>query len=157
MLAVIAVMGILFGVAVIGFNQFGRGQRLRSAGRIIGQQLDLARMRAITYRDMYGVEFQARVDPERDRLRVYYEDPPGTEITVGKWVELPPGVEFGAHLPVGADMPPFAANGNLEFRPTGCAVQNNSIFSFKIHDKESGKERVIEVVQITGHTKVYAP
>jgi prepilin-type N-terminal cleavage/methylation domain-containing protein len=153
MLAVITVIGIMFGVAVVGFNQFGRGVRLRSAARVIGQQLDLARMRALTARDMYGVEFNPRVEPDRDRLRVYYEDPPGTKITVGKWIELPPGIEFGSNAQPPVNMPPI----EIEFRPTGLAVQSAGTFSFKIHDRESGKERVIEVVPLTGHTKVYAP
>ena len=82
MLAVLAVIGIMFGVAVVGFNSFGRGARLRSAGLIIGQQLDLARLRALTARDMYGVWFDPRVEPKRDRVCVYFKDKSNTKDTV---------------------------------------------------------------------------
>jgi type II secretory pathway pseudopilin PulG len=147
MLAVIAVMGIMFGVAVIGFNQFGRGARLRTAGRLIGQQFDLARLRALTYRDMYGVEFNQR-DPEPDRLRVYYMD--GTDrVTVGKWLEMPTGIEFGA---VGQAV--FTLD--IEFRPTGRAVVTGNN-PFRIHDVESEKVREIEIMLLTGKAKVYVP
>jgi prepilin-type N-terminal cleavage/methylation domain-containing protein len=154
MLAVIAVMGIMFGAAVVGFHNFGRGARLRTAGRLIGQQLDLARLRALTYRAMYGVEFEPRDEPQRDRLRVYYEDPTGTPpnnwVTVGKWTDLPTGIEFGA-----AGAGTFSLN--IEFRPTGRAVVVAGNNPFRIHDVESGKERVIEVMLLTGKSKVSVP
>jgi len=144
MLAVLAVVGVLLAVAVIGFNAFGRGTRLRTAGRLIAQQLDLARQRALTFRCMYGVEFEPHDSPDRDRLRVYYGDP-STGPTIGKWIELPPGIEFG----------PGTVPTTIEFKPTGSAVVSSGAEKFKIHDEETDKERTIEVVPITGHTKVY--
>ena len=152
LLTVIGVAGILLAVAVVGFNAFGRSARLRTAGRLIGQQLDLARQRALTLRAMHGVQFQARGEPDRGRLRIYYKDPNLTEDypTVGRWTDLPPGIEFGAASPVGSKMPPLV----IEFKPTGRAVLT-AVTTFKVHDLETGKERVIEVVPITGHTKVY--
>ena len=150
LLTVIAVMGIMLGIAVVGFNHFGRGARLRTAGRLIQQQLDLARQRALTSRKMHAVQFESHDEPDRDRMRIYYEEPAGNKITVGKWIELPPGIEFGAASPVGSKMPPLV----IEFKPTGRAVLT-AVTTFKVHDLETGKERVIEVVPITGHTKVY--
>ena len=154
LLTVIAVMGIMLGVAVVGFNHFGRGVRLRTAGRLVQQQLDLARQRALTSRKTHGVQFVSRAEPERDRLRIYYEESAGNKITVGRWTELPPGIEFGAAPPpVGADMPP--QTDGIQFRPTGRA--DSSTYSFKIHDTETEKEREIEVVPVTGHTRISVP
>lgn len=154
LLTVIAVMGIMLGVAVVGFNHFGRGVRLRTAGRLIQQQLDLARQRALTSRKTHGVQFVSRAEPDRDRLRIYYNDAAGKKITVGRWTELPPGIEFGAAPPpVGADMPPQMDG--IQFRPTGRA--DSSSYTFKIHDTDTEKEREIEVVPVTGHTKVSVP
>ena len=143
MLAVMGVIGIMFAVAVVGFSQFGRGARLRSAGRLIGQQLDLARQQALARNAMYGVEFD-KGDPQR--FRIYYKDG-ADRITLGKWIELPVGVAYGD----GADDPP----NEIEFKPTGSTVQPS--VEFKIHDTETGKERLIKVVQITGHTEVTVP
>ncbi len=154
LLTVIAVMGIMLGIAVVGFNHFGRGARLRTAGRLIQQQLDLARQRALTSRKMHAVQFESHDEPDRDRMRIYYEEPAGNKITVGKWIELPPGIEFGAASPVGANMPPQPDG--IQFRPTGRADSSGS-YSFKIHDTETQKEREIEVVPVTGHTTVSVP
>ncbi len=152
MLAVMAVIGIMFTVAVVGFSRFGRGARLRSAGRLIGQQLDLARQQALTRNAMYGVEFD-KGDPQS--YRIYYKDPEISDVeecpTVGKWIELPPGVEFGNNKQPTEEMPP----NEIEFKPTGSTVQPS--VEFKIHDTETRKERLIKVVQITGHTEVTVP
>jgi prepilin-type N-terminal cleavage/methylation domain-containing protein len=155
MLAVLAVIGILFGVAVVGFTHIGRSSRLRTGGRLVGQELDLARQLAMSQRRMYGVQFQARNEPQRDRLRVYYRDKSNNVVTVGRWVELPPSIEFGAPPPpYGADLPPTDADG-IQFRPTGSTV--NSTLTFRIHDADSNHEREVTVYQVTGHTTVKVP
>jgi prepilin-type N-terminal cleavage/methylation domain-containing protein len=151
MLTVIAVIGIMFGVAVVGFNHIGRSSRLRTGGRLVGQELDLARQLAMTQRRMYGVQFEARNEPQRDRLRVYYEDskPPHDMITVGRWVELPPSIEFGT----GANAPP--GGDGIKFKPTGST--ENPTLKFQIYDADSGRYRQVDVYQVTGHTTVKVP
>jgi len=149
MLAVLAVMGVLFGVAIVGFNQFGRGRRLESAGRLIQKHLDLARRAAVTRRAIYGVQFEPRDEPERDRLRVYYKDTKsGDPLTLGKYYELPPGVEFGDKS--GGNMPPTDSDG-IRFKRTGSTLDADT---FKVHDVETEKGRTITVEAVTGRTKV---
>ena len=63
---------------------------------------------------------------------------------------MPTGIEFGA---VGQAV--FTLN--IEFRPTGCAVVTDGANPFRIHDRESGKEREIEIMLLTGKAKVYVP
>ena len=155
MLAVLAVMGILFGVAVVGFNHIGRNSRLRTAGRIVGQQLDLARQLAMAQRRMYAVEFAPHPEPERDELRVYYKDTETNErVTVGKWIELPPGIEFGAPPPPYDTLLPPDQEG-IKFKPTGST--ENSTLTFQIHDRDTGRYREVKVYQVTGHTTVKVP
>lgn len=150
MLAVIGVIAILFGIAVVGFTHIGRNQRLRSGGWIVGQQLDLARQLAMAQRRMYSVEFAPQAEPDRDRLRVYYKDTQtGEQVTVGKWIELPPGIEFGT----GANSPP--SGDGIQFKPTGSTVDPTETFT--IYDTDTGRYREITVYQVTGHTKVVVP
>jgi prepilin-type N-terminal cleavage/methylation domain-containing protein len=154
MLAVLAVMGIMFAVAVIGFNAFGRGTRLRTAAESIRQHLTYARQLAMTRRAQYGVQFDDGTDPQR--FRVYglkaTGSGPNQRATVGKWIELPLGIKYGDnHEPHPGYMPPT----EIQFAPTGRAVAND--LQFRIHDVDSGKERAIEVVPVTGQAKVSAP
>jgi len=148
LIAVLAIMGTLFTVGVVGFNHFGRGQRLGDAGRAIGRQLEYARQFAINHRAMYGVEFDRRNDPERDRYRIYYED--SGKVTVNKWIELPLGIEFGSVVGVPADPPT-----EITFQPSGRAVTDDD--EFMIHDTDTEKESLIEVELITGRAKVSTP
>jgi len=151
MLAVLAVMGILFGAAIIGFIHFGRGQSLDTAGRLIQKHLVLARRTAMTERAVHGVEFEDRTAPQRDRLRVYYTDTkqvPAKRVTIGKWYELPPGVEFGDKS--GGNMPPTDSDG-IRFKRTGSTLDADT---FKVHDVETEKGRTITVEAVTGRTKV---
>ena len=153
LIAVLAIMGTLFTVGVVGFNQFGRSQRLANAGRAIGRQLEYARQFAINHRAMYGVEFDAGVTPQT--YRIYYEDDNSNKITVGKVYELPLGIEYGA-----ASGSTFDPPAEIEFQPSGRAVGSLDI-EFKVHDIDADidtpKERLIKVVPVTGRAKVSTP
>jgi prepilin-type N-terminal cleavage/methylation domain-containing protein len=149
MLAVIAVLGILMTVAVLGFNHFGRGVRLNTAARIIQQRLDNARELAMTRQGLYSISFVPKAEPERDFVRLQWKrDASASPEQIGQDYELPAGIEFGGN----GETPPGWA---IEFKSTGRA--ESTTLDFKIHDTDSGKERQFTVVPVTGHSEVTVP
>ncbi|MBN1916698.1 MAG: prepilin-type N-terminal cleavage/methylation domain-containing protein [Verrucomicrobia bacterium] len=151
MLAVIAVVGILLTVAILGFNAFGRSVRLRTAARVIQQHLAGARELAMTRQGVYGVWFLPNVGTP-DQIYIYYRPSTGPVEKVRQPVDLPQGIEFGNSETIPGDLPP--SNG-LDFKPTGRAEAfGGGLLTFKIHDTDSGKEQEISVVPLTGHSQV---
>ena len=144
MLAVIAILGILMTVAVLGFNAFGRGVRLKTAARLIQQHLDGARELAMTRQYTCGVKFVAQNSPDRDYFYMYWKKGV-TEVKMGKTTELPQGVEYGALS--GGEVP-----NTVEFKPTGRA--EGDPLTFKINDADAQREKEITVVPVTGHSEV---
>ena len=152
MLAVIAIIGILMTVAVLGFNAFGRNVRLKTAARLIQQHLDNARQLAMTRQGVSGVSFVPKVEPERDYLLIHWKKAAASPEQIGNTYELPEGIEFGAKDAVPTSMPPH----DINFTSTGRAKAEggSGSLTFKIHDVESEREREITVLPVTGHAEV---
>jgi prepilin-type N-terminal cleavage/methylation domain-containing protein len=155
MLAVIAVIGIMFGMAIVGFNHFGRGARLRTAGRLIQRELDFARQQALTTRAQTMAWFDRSSEPQTCYL--WYAGPAGKRVE-SKRIKLPPGIVYGSNDGSEPNMPPDAgAADTIVFKPTGSATQSQGTFEFKIHDRDTGKELLIKIEPLTGHSSVTAP
>ena len=106
----IAVFAILLGMAIPAINSWLPGYRLRSAARDIASNMQLARMRAISVNQNYGVDFDADGTYKifRDGFPFHQCD---ENDTIERRNTLPTGVTFSGGT--------FAATRPAIFRPGG--------------------------------------
>jgi prepilin-type N-terminal cleavage/methylation domain-containing protein len=134
LLILIAILGVLAGIAVPGFSVLLPDYRLRSAARDLQSNMQLAKIGAIKANSNWAIVFDPGVTPGR-----YYlcSDPggngtwegPGSDDTVEKIIDLAryeSGVDYGhgnAGSPIGATFDNEITYGNdvLVFRPRATA------------------------------------
>ncbi|MBN1918481.1 MAG: prepilin-type N-terminal cleavage/methylation domain-containing protein [Verrucomicrobia bacterium] len=146
MIAVVAIIGVLLAIGVLGITSWGRGHRLNSAAQVIQQTLTAARMEAQTKCTTTSVSLGDVIERS-----VRTEMPGGSYewITHGNAYMLPENVALAPGD--GETMLP----GQCEFLPTGCSRMFPQKFRL-VYEPKPGRvyELQIVVMMVTGQVAV---
>lgn len=155
LIVVLAIVGIVFGMSFPFFARFAKGSKLTNAATNISTVLRTARSYAISKRKNYLVIINDQATSSLYYAVKIYQDVDGT---IDRWHKLPQGIvvdrentNFDSQsVPFPDDSSSTASKPVVEFKPTGGATENGSIY---IKDSEDNYKK-ITVINVTGRVKV---
>lgn len=161
MIVVLAIMGLMMGMSIPYFARFTRGIKLKSAASNISTVLQTARSYAVTERKNFLVVINDEIEGDLYYAVKIYRTGDDAE-TVGKWQQLPQGIEIvevssgfskesylvAVPFPNDSDAPQLVPM--VQFKPNG-GVEHSGYFYIKDTDDNYRK---IEVNNVTGRVKI---
>lgn len=150
---VVLIIALMLTTATVRLDNYLPSSRGESAARDVLASLDLARLSAIAYGRVYGLEFD--MDEQRYRIQTPFDETgkvarsPDDRVSM-KWQSLPSGVRFGSILTGTEDV---TQDGKylLQFSALGAA---ENLHIYLENDAGEGYTLTVRVVALTGHSKV---
>ena len=154
-IVVLAIAGIVLGISFPFFARFAKGSKLRNAATNISTVLRTARSYAITKRKNYLVIINDEATSNLYYAVKIYQNEEGT---IDRWHKLPQGIvidQTNSNFDVQSVPFPYDSDSEtdkpvVEFKPTGGATENGSIY---IKDTEDNYKR-IKIINTTGRVRV---
>ncbi|MFH1857259.1 MAG: prepilin-type N-terminal cleavage/methylation domain-containing protein [Candidatus Omnitrophota bacterium] len=156
-IVVLFIVIFMLSMSVPFFSRFSKGSKLKSAASNIASVLRTARSYAVAKnRNFYVLINDEKLDNLYYAVKIYDSN----EGTVGKWYQLPQGIEVDsltfnkeyavAEVPFPHDSDSAQEKIVIEFKPNGGVKYGGSIYIKDI----DGKYRRIDVINTTGRVKV---